>query len=75
MKSGSGILEPIELELVCGVFKRVAAKSPFKDHIPTLNKFGLIVLHAYQSGIVDQEQLFQHSLAASKDLPLSEHPY
>lgn len=75
MKQEWGILEPKELNLVCGVFKRVAAESSFKDDIPTLSKFGLIVLHAYQHGIVDQELLYQHSLAASKEFPISENPY
>ena len=75
MKLGSGILEPTELDLVRNVFKRVATNSSFKNDIPSLNRFGLIVLHAYQGGIVDQEQLYEHSLAASKNLPMSEHPY
>ena len=74
MGPGSGVIEPMGFEIVRGVFKRVAAHASFKDDIPTLNCFGLIVLHAYQHGITDGDQLYDHCLAASKAMPTVEHP-
>ena len=73
MGTYKGALQPVEFEVVRGVFKRIASRSWFKDDIPTLNSFGLVVLHAYQGGIVDDELLYQHCLAASKALKAERH--
>ena len=62
-----GSLAPNEFIVVQGVFKRVARESWFKDDIPTLNRFGSIVVHAYQSGMVEDEHLFAHCMQVAKE--------
>jgi hypothetical protein len=47
MAKYTGAFVPAEFEVVQSVFKRVAKDAWFKDDIPTLKQFGLIVIHAY----------------------------
>ena len=63
-----GTLQPEEFSVVQQVFKRIARDAWFKDDIETLNRFGLIVLHTYGSGITDEEQLFARCSDASRQM-------
>jgi hypothetical protein len=67
MAKYTGPFVPAEFEVVQSVFKRVAKGAWFKDDIPTLKEFGLIVIHAYQGGIVDTDGLYAHCVQAANE--------
>ena len=67
MAKYTGAFVPAEFEVVQSVFKRVAEDAWFKDDLATLKQFGLIVIHAYQGGIVDSDGLYAHCVRAANE--------
>jgi hypothetical protein len=67
MAKYTGAFVPAEFDLIQSVFKRVAKDAWFKDDIPVLKQFGLIVIHAYQSGIVDSDGLYDHCVRTAQE--------
>jgi hypothetical protein len=55
-----GTLRPHKNDVIVGVFRRLAADSLHNRDLESLCRAAHLVLHWYQSGIVDEDQLFRH---------------
>lgn len=66
MPQSYGMFRPNKHDVIVGVFRRLAAESTHNRDLQSLCRAAQMVLHSYQAGIVDEDELFQHCCGMGK---------